>query len=200
MSYLDSRLEAKSFVDSLKKFGIDTVLTYHKKHGYSREYFIFWVTKSELQLRKINSTVIFEIGDWSFNSFYRGNRIFTFYINHQTEIKTADLFETMVFKKNDSITLIAALPSHYPYVDIDITIDTSRCSLHLPYGVNSDLDNSAFHLVRLIESTIYNLENTSYWSEAERKIKLYPKRYDPQKKKWQNWERENGKIWDDYYH
>ncbi len=201
--YLDSRLESKNFVDSLKKIGTDTILVYHKKHGFFREYFILWLSKSELQLRKVNSTGIFEIGDWSRNGSYRDSRIFNFYIHHESEIKTDLLYETRVIKKNDSVTFIEGLPSHYPYVDIEITIDTTTGSYHLPYGVNSNLDNSAFHLARLIESTIYNLENSSYWRQAERKIKFYPRRYDPTKEKWQNWERSkinNGEIWDDYFH
>ena len=205
MPYLDARLETKNFVDSLKKSGTDTILVYQKKHGSFREYFIFWLSGSELQLRKINSTGVFEIGEWSMNGFYRDNRIFNYYLNHEREIKTDELYKFEIIKTSDSANTLSfwGLPSHYPYVDIDITIDTTTGSYHLPYGVNSNLDNAAFHLARLIESTIYNLENSSHWRQAERKIKWYPKNYDPRKRKWQNWERvkiSNGEIWEDYYH
>jgi hypothetical protein len=201
MSYLDSRLESKNLVDSLSQIGIDTILLYHKKHGYHREYFVFWVDKSELQLRNINSTGILEIADWNRNGFYRDKRIFDFYLKHKNTIDTDKLEEDNI--KVIGTDTFKTYISHYPYVDINITIGKDIKTYHLPNGVNSNLDNTAFHFARLIESTIYNLEQTTYWKQAEKKFKYYPKKYDPTKEKWQNWRQEkirNGEIWDDNYH
>ncbi|MBX2905426.1 MAG: hypothetical protein KF744_05270 [Taibaiella sp.] len=204
MPYLDSRIETERFVDSLRKAGIDTILAYHKKHGYStRQHFVFWIAKSELQLRNINSMGIFEINNWDMLGFYRNQRIFTFYIDHKDEMRRDINSKTEVVQVNDSVTLLSGLPSHYPYVDIDVFIDTVVGSHHLPFAIESNLDNCSFHFARLIESIIYNLEKSSYWSEAERKLKYYPKRYDPTQEKWQKWELDKisrGEIWDDYYH
>jgi 5-hydroxyisourate hydrolase-like protein (transthyretin family) len=189
MPYLDSRLESKNFIDSLNQIGIDTVLLYHKKHGNFREYFIFWLNKAELQVRKVNSTGIFEIGDWNFNGFYRDKNIFTFYTVNKDKI--------------DSDKIEEVNWSHYPYVDISVTIAKTNKQYHLPFGINSPSDNTTYHYARLIESTIYNLENSSYWKQAEKKLKYFPKNYDPTKEKWENWKREkinSGEIWDDYYH
>jgi hypothetical protein len=200
MAYLDSRLESKNFVDSLKRNGIDTILLYHKKHGYHREYFVFWLDKSELQLRNIKSTGIFEITNWNRNGFYRDKKIFDFYIKHKNTIDTDKLEEYNVrIEGTDTFRIYV---SHYPYVDINIFIGKETKIYHLPNGINSNLDNTTFHLARLIESTIYNLEQTG-WKEAEKKFKYYPKNYDPTKEKWKEWRLEkirNGEIWDDYYH
>lgn len=200
MPYLDSRTESKNFVDSLKQSGIDTVLLYHKKQGNLREYFVFWLDKSEPQLRKINSTGIFEIADRNRNGLYRDKRIFQFYSKHKASIDTAKL--------DDNITVVGTdtswvHESHYPYVDIKITVGKNEKAYHLPYGINSKLDNSIFHFARLIESKIYNLEKTTGWKQAEKPLKHYPKNYDPTKEKWQNWRRDkinSGEIWDDNYH
>jgi hypothetical protein len=202
MPYIDSRLESNNFVDSLKQNGIDTILLYHKKHGYFREYFVFWLDKSVLQLRKINATGIFEIANLNQNGFYRDKRIFSFYLkNHETIDSDKVEKEVIVIVGTD--TLLKSLPSHYPYVDIKIIIGKTIKEFHLPYGINSELDNSVFHFARLIESTIYNLELSTYWKEAEKRIKYYPKNYDPKKEKWEKWRQEkinNGEIWDDYFH
>lgn len=201
MPYLDSRIESKNFVDSLKNNGIDTILLYHKKHGYAREYFVFWLDNSELQLRNIRSTGILEIADWNRNGFYRDKKIFDFYQKHKTIIDNDKLEEAILeINGNDTVKLYF---SHYPYVDINITIGQETTTYHLPNGINSALDNTVFHFARLIESTIYNLEETGHWKEAERKFKYYPRKYDPTKDKWENWRREkinNGEIWEDYYH
>ena len=203
MPYLDSRVEAGKFKDSLKKICIDTLLVYHKKHGSSRDYYIFWFSKSELQIRKINATGVFEIGDFSMSGLYRDCRIFSFYAKHKREIDSSELTETFISYTSDGRMLLSSVGSHYPYVDIEVNMAGNTGEYHLPYGSNSGLDNSAFHFVRLIESVIYNVETQSYWKEAEKKMKYFPKRYDPKKEKWQKWELnklKDGDIWDDYYH
>jgi len=201
MPYLDTRLESKNFVDSLKQNGIDTILLYHKKHGFTREYFLLWLDKSELQIRIIGSTGILEIADWHGNGFYRDKRIFDFYLRHKNSIDSDKLEEDNIkIVGNDTFRVSV---SHYPYVDINITIGGETKTYHLPNGINSRLDNTAFHFARLIESTIYNLGQSVHWREAEKKYKYYPKNYNPTKKKWQDWQLEkirNGVIWDDYYH
>jgi hypothetical protein len=201
MSYLDARLESKNFVDSLKKNGIDTLLLYHKKHGFSREYFVLWLDKSELQIRNISSTGILEIADWHGNGFYRDKRIFDFYAKHKNTIDTDKLEEDNIEIVGKDTFRVSF--SHYPYVDISITIRQETKTYHLPNGTNSKLDNTAFHFARLIESTIYNLGQSTRWKEAEKKHMYYPKNYNPTKRKWQNWElkkNRSGEIWDDYYH
>jgi len=201
MPYLDARIESKNFVDSLKRNGIDTILLYHKKHGFSREYFLLWLDKYELQIRNISSTGILEIADWHGNGFYRDKRIFDYYITHKNTID-ADKLEKVNIKIEGTDTFRISM-SHYPYVDINITIGQETKTYHLPNGINSSLDNTVFHFARLIESTIYNLGNSVGWKEAEKKYKYFPKHYDPTKRRWQTWESErigNGEIWNDYYH
>ena len=190
LPYLDSRKESKLFVDSLIKIGIDTILLYHKKHGYNREYYLFWLDKSDLQLRKINSFAITKIDDYSgLNGFYRDDKIFDFYFKHKKNIDT---------DSNQDPTSY-----HYPYVDIIVTIGNESRNYHLPDGINSDSDNTTYHWARLIEGKIYNLSNSVKWKEAEKKYKNYPIKFDRKKKKWQEWEMRkmsNGEIFEDYYH
>lgn len=201
MPYLDPRLEAKNFVDSLKHSGIDTILLYHKKHGFSREYFLLWPDKSELQIRNIHSTGILKIADWQRNGFYRDKKIFNFYLQHKSTIDTDKLVvENFEIVGADTVKV---LDSHYPYVEINITIGQETKTYHLTNGINSNLDNTVFHFARLIESTIYNLGRSVRWTEAEKKYKYYPKNYNPTKAKWQNWRLRkitNGEIWSDNYH
>jgi hypothetical protein len=201
MAYLDSIKESSIYVDSLKQVGIDTILLYHKKHGFYREYFVFWLHNSKLNLRKINELGITEIAEWNRNGYYKDKRIFEFYIKNSNIIETDKLRE-------DNIKIIGTDTfyyeiSHYPYIDIEITIGETTKSYHMPYGIRSKFDNQAFHFARLIESTIYNLEQTSHWKQAEKRFKYYPKNFNPYKKRWQKWEQkriDNGEIWVDYYH
>lgn len=199
--YLDARLESKHFVDSLKRNGIDTILLYHKKHGYSREYFILWLENSVLQIRNISSTGIIQIGDWQSNALYRNKRLFEFYVANKNRIDTDRLENVRTIIKGADTFRISF--SHYPYVDIAVTLGQETKTYHLPYGISSSLDNSVFHFARLIESTIYNLGHNTSWKEAEKKYKYYPRNYDPNKKRWRKWQQKkerNGDIWEDFYH
>ena len=188
MPYLNSIEESKSFTDSLRKCGIDKIIVYHKKHGMSlRQYYIFWID-TDLQLRNINANGIFK-PNWEMIGFYRNARLFEFFQVNRLQLHLDSIPESN--------------RSHYPYSDIQVFYSDSTSNFHLPYGIQSTEDLSPYHFARLIESTLFNIERRGYWQQAEKKLKYYPKNYDPQKQKWQLWKLRkirNGEIWDDYYH
>lgn len=189
MQYLNSIEESKTFSDSLRANGIDKVIVYNKKHGFSlREYYIFWFD-TELHLRRINAEGIFKPNSWEMIGFYRNYRLFEYFKKNQRTLKQGSIPELNW--------------SHYPYSNIQVVCNDSVTDLHLPMGIQSIENSSPYHFARLIESTLFNIEQGTYWAQAEKKMKFYPKRYDPNKEKWQNWKRDkisSGEIWDDYYH
>lgn len=189
MPYLNSIEESKAFSDSLRTNGIDKILVYHKKHGMSlRNYYIFWID-NELQLRKINEHGIFKPNSWEVIGYYRDDRLFEFFQKNQ--------------RKLNQDTIPELNWSHYPYSDIQMAYNDSVTDFHLPDGIHSSENSSPYQFARLIESTLFNIEQGTYWQQAEKKMKFFPKKYDPTKEKWQNWRSDKireGVIWDDYYH
>ncbi len=189
MPYLNSIEESKAFSDSLLTSGIDKIIVYHKKHGmYLREYYIFWMD-NDLHLRKINQNGIFKPNSWEMIGFYREDRLFDFFQKNEKQLNQDTTPELNWY--------------HYPYSDIQVVNNDSVTNFHLPNGIQSSENSSPYQFARLIESTLFNIESGSYWEQAEKKMKYYPKNYDPDKQKWQIWEQEkirDGEIWDDYYH
>lgn len=189
MPIMNSIEVSQSFSDSLKTSGIEKILVYHKKHGMSqREYYIFWLD-TDLQLRRINETGIFKLNSWEMVGFYRGNRLFEFFDKNQRKLNHDSIPETNM--------------SHYPYADIHVMYGDSVTDFHLPNGIQSSENSSPYQLARLVESILFNLEQRTYWEHTGKKMKYYPKNFDPTRKKWQKWQRNkirNGEIWDDYYH
>lgn len=184
MPYLDSKLESKHFVDSLILSGKDTIMVYYIGQSVY-EYYIFWFDKSELQIRKVEAYGIFEIADWTFGGLYRDRRIFKFFTANKAKIYTDTIDKSDLFQ--------------YHYVNIELIFDTTYQIFHLPHGVHSKYDNTIYHFARLIESTIFNIEHSSGWKQAEKKVKYFPRNYDPNKKKWQKWREEKtkeGKVYD----
>ena len=197
MPYLDPRIESNNFVDSLKNNGIDTILLYHKKQGYTKEYFVLWLDNSELQLRNISSRAIVEIADWNKIEVYRFKKIFDYYIQHKNTIDNDQLYEeNFIIEGADTIKIFV---SNHTFVDIDITIGKESKKYELVFALYKNVDNTAFQFAQLIDSTI-NIEQSTRWKVAEKKFKYYPKNYDPTKKKWQDWKLEkirNGEIRED---
>lgn len=189
MPYLNSIKESEKFTDSLQEIGVERILVYHKKHGMSqRNFYIFWKGE-ELEIRLINANGVFKPNSWDMIGFYRDDRLFEFF----------QKYEVQLYK--DSISNSNWL--HYPYVDIKIVINDSVSKIYLPNGINSSENTPPYQFARLIESTLFNIEHGTYWQEAEKKMKYFPKHYDPTKEKWQNWEREKideGDLWNDYFH
>ncbi|QNR24543.1 hypothetical protein [Croceimicrobium hydrocarbonivorans] len=186
MPYLNSIEESKRFTDSLRSSGIDQIIVYHKKHGMSpRDYFIFWFD-TDLHLRQINATGIFKLNSWEMIGFYRGDGLFNFFKDNQIRMSQDSIPEDTW--------------SHYPYSDIEVILQDSVTSLHLPNGIQSSENSGPYQFARLIESTLFNIERKTIWVPAEKKMKYYPKNYDPNKLKWQEWRLEKiskGEIWDD---
>lgn len=202
LPYLNIIEASSQYIDSLSLSGVDTILLYHKKHGYDREYFVLWLEKSELQIRNIRKTGILEISDCHTNGYYRDIRIFDFYQKHKKQIEN-DSIDFRIRHIKEGEVIYQELPSHYPYVEIFMIVGKETKKYHLPYGINYSSDNVSYHLARLIESTIYNLIENCNWIEAEKKFRYYPKRFNPEKEKWQDWKRikiRDGEIWDDSYH
>ena len=189
MLYLNSIEESKAFSDSLRTKGIDKIIVYHKKHGFSlREYYIFWFD-TDLHLRRINGEGVFKPNSYEMIGFYRNDRLFEYFKDNQRTLNQASIPELNW--------------SHYPYSDIKVVYNDSVTNLHLPMSIQSQENSTPYHFARLIESTLFNFEQRTYWAQAEKKMKFYPKKYDPTKEKWQDWERDkirDGKIWDDYFH
>ncbi|WP_188466610.1 hypothetical protein [Marivirga lumbricoides] len=57
-------------------------------------------------------------------------------------------------------------------------------NFHLPNGIQSSENSSPYQFARLIESTLFNIESGTYWKQAEKKMKYYPKNYELNKQKW----------------
>ncbi len=130
-------------------------------------YYIFW-EEEELELRLINENGIFKPNTWDMIGMYRDNRLFEFYQKNK-----AQLFRDSIPESNWL---------HYPYVDIQIIINDSAVKLHLPNGINSSENSMPYQLARLIESTLFNVEQGSSWEQAEKKMKYFPKNHDRLKK------------------
>ncbi|AEV33112.1 hypothetical protein [Owenweeksia hongkongensis] len=150
--------ESKTFTDSLIANGVDTILVYHKQHGmYLRSYYIFWKGE-QLEVRLINENGIFNLNSWDMVGLYRNERLFEFYQKHEKELNQSTIPEASI--------------SHYPYVDIAVIIDPKLLELHLPWGVISSFDSSPYQFARLIESILFNIEQSTYWEKDEKNVLL----------------------------
>lgn len=180
LPYIDVLTETEKFVDSLKKNNVDTILVYQKKYCFHRNCYVLWQKNDSINLRNISRYNISKIKYNSVCDYSRNTKVFSFYLKNKDEIDNSILENNIVIKGKDTIRYYI---SHYPYSEIKIYINNFQKTYHLPDGIYSDLDNNAFHYARLIESVIFNITKDSYWIEAEKKDKYYPKGFNRSKLK-----------------